>query len=567
MRSAPTLTGFLIPGDLLPRKVLISLFADDTTLYLSETDCYDDVKFILDKWCVASGVRFNINKTEIVPIGTIAHCQWVYANCRIHHDDVTTLHESIHIVCNGDPICYLGTWIGNAIDDVYPWGPVIEKIKATLARWSLSKPMLYGKCHVVQMFVGSMIQYLAKVQGMPDHIATELAKIIDSFMWHGKCIPPVAAKFLHCLLLEGGLNLLDINACNAAIHIMWLKSYLDLGPTHPTWAFVTDILICCLAPSHFTDLDSLNTFLQSWSLPLTGSHAETMPHNIMNMLKVTKECSVSLVALQLTDHLQEQLPAWYHLGMEQTCCTIHTHCLQTNHRATTVGDLLRVTSRCSADAAIAAHQFDPLCQCTACVADWVAGCIKPHLCVATAEKVLLAIHLKYNPMRPVYDDGLSLTLHCKTANLRARKLDDKILFDPSVTCKTLLSECFRVFTDPALLTASPTTCLNAPQAGQNLLHEHLTMYTDGSCIYNGKANAKCGSGVWVADDHPHNCSICVPGPAQSNQVGELVAVIAALEAVENFVPITIVTDSKYVIDGLTYRLSNWEDCGWIGIRN
>ncbi|KAH9038651.1 hypothetical protein EDB83DRAFT_2228483 [Lactarius deliciosus] len=84
---------------------------------------------------------------------------------------------------------------------------------------------------------------------------------------------------------------------------------------------------------------------------------------------------------------------------------------------------------------------------------------------------------------------------------------------------------------------------------------------------NGKANARCGGGVWIDHNHPANCSIKIPGPNQSNQVGEIAAVIVALERLPNFCPIVIKTDSKYIIEGLTTHLKSWEDRGWIEIKN
>ena len=62
-------------------------------------------------------------------------------------------------------------------------------------------------------------------------------------------------------------------------------------------------------------------------------------------------------------------------------------------------------------------------------------------------------------------------------------------------------------------------------------------------------------------------SLRVPGTEHSNQIGEIVAVVAALEKTPNFVPLKIKTDSKYVIEGLTKHLTNWENQGWIGIKN
>lgn len=44
-------------------RVIVSLFADDTTVYLSEKDKYSDLDNILKLWCRASGAKFNISKT------------------------------------------------------------------------------------------------------------------------------------------------------------------------------------------------------------------------------------------------------------------------------------------------------------------------------------------------------------------------------------------------------------------------------------------------------------------------------------------------------------------------
>jgi ribonuclease HI len=99
------------------------------------------------------------------------------------------------------------------------------------------------------------------------------------------------------------------------------------------------------------------------------------------------------------------------------------------------------------------------------------------------------------------------------------------------------------------------------------MDEEITVYTDGSCLNNGKQNAKCGSGVWLEEGSQHNRALRIPGPNQSNQVGEIAAVVAALEKLPNYTPLIIKTDSRYMIDGLTIHLKKWEDRGWIGIKN
>lgn len=85
----------------------------------------------------------------------------------------------------------------------------------------------------------------------------------------------------------------------------------------------------------------------------------------------------------------------------------------------------------------------------------------------------------------------------------------------------------------------------------------VTVYTDGACLYNGMANAQSGARVWFGPNHAKNQAIKIPGTRQSNQVGEVVVIIAALTAVPLNQPLKIVTDSKYAIDGLTTHLGRW----------
>jgi len=71
LRNDPEIHGLAISG--LDEKLTVNMFADDTTLYLSDKDSFDKIKLILDKWCEASGAKFNIEKTEIIPIGMEDH--------------------------------------------------------------------------------------------------------------------------------------------------------------------------------------------------------------------------------------------------------------------------------------------------------------------------------------------------------------------------------------------------------------------------------------------------------------------------------------------------------------
>ena len=67
IRRSKEISGIQIPGR--HKALKIKLFANDTTVYLSNEDRIDDLQTILAKWCEVSGAKFNIEKTEIIPLG------------------------------------------------------------------------------------------------------------------------------------------------------------------------------------------------------------------------------------------------------------------------------------------------------------------------------------------------------------------------------------------------------------------------------------------------------------------------------------------------------------------
>jgi len=75
MLRKSNLKGFEIPG--VQERLIAKLFADDTSVYLSEFDKFSDLEAILNKWCIASGARFNVNKLEGIHMGTPCTDKWL----------------------------------------------------------------------------------------------------------------------------------------------------------------------------------------------------------------------------------------------------------------------------------------------------------------------------------------------------------------------------------------------------------------------------------------------------------------------------------------------------------
>ena len=93
------------------------------------------------------------------------------------------------------------------------------------------------------------------------------------------------------------------------------------------------------------------------------------------------------------------------------------------------------------------------------------------------------------------------------------------------------------------------------------------VYTDGACINNGDKNTAAGLGIWYGENDPRNVSMRVPHKTQSNQTGELLAILIAIRNHPPQEDVLIVSDSRYVIDGLTKNARRWEERNWIDTQH
>jgi hypothetical protein len=149
------LAGYTIQG--LNNKLVTSLFVNDTTVYLTERDNFSDLQDILATWCNVSEAKFNIKKTEIIPIGNKGFRDALLQTRQLSPGQ-QVIPEEIHIAKDGESIRLLGAWIGNSLDNVEPWSPILEKVDKYLNQWAKSYPTLKGKRLIVQMVMGGVTQ-------------------------------------------------------------------------------------------------------------------------------------------------------------------------------------------------------------------------------------------------------------------------------------------------------------------------------------------------------------------------------------------------------------------------
>jgi ribonuclease HI len=241
-------------------------------------------------------------------------------------------------------------------------------------------------------------------------------------------------------------------------------------------------------------------------------------------------------------------------------------CLLQHHKVTIVADIMHISARLRNNPRDSPHTETANCNCRDCTNNCHIGCQNPHKYTIEA---LYCIHSIFPKLNPIHlgdpHDNLSLTRLRKTENEVARKTNSTILFEPSITCKQDLVECFHIFTNPEKLTNRPAQRYYTP--GVTLHAWEVTVFTDGACFNNRKLNARCGSGVWFGSDHHTNMALKVPGIHQSNQIGEVVAILKAASTIPKSIPLKVMTDSMYAINGLMEHLGKWKDKGWIRVKN
>ena len=86
----------------------------------------------------------------------------------------------------------------------------------------------------------------------------------------------------------------------------------------------------------------------------------------------------------------------------------------------------------------------------------------------------------------------------------------------------------------------------------------VVIYTDGACSGNP------GPGGWgaVLQSGGHEKDLYGGDPQTTNNRMELMAAIQALEALKGPTKVTLYTDSKYLLDGITKWIHGWQRNGW-----
>ncbi|KAL7279519.1 hypothetical protein ACG7TL_007362 [Trametes sanguinea] len=423
-----------------------TLFADDTTAYLSENDDFATLQNVLDTWCAAAKARFNISKTEIIPIGNAAYREEMVDTYR-RTGSWKNLPRNARIAADGEPVRILGAWMGNRLDECGVWSPKVDLIKSILERWTRSRPTLEGKRHVVQMFAGGMSQFLTTVQRMPKNVVNRLNTVIRNYLWNDRHTPPVRMEFMFLPVEMGGFQILDLEARNESIDIMWLKDYLNYRD-RPLWAYIADDILAKVVPARCIPTETelrINPFLQNWK-PTKNQ----LPLELKAIMLVGKKYGLRMEGRAFSRDILRSLPMWDHAQASKqklrslSSRSLATKCLKYKHKLVTVGDF----ESFAAERTDPGHQTRRRCECDRCThLRMSVDCTEPDECYRRAVEFLNTLPSKWDP-RGEHPEDYEEEEHA-AAPVIYENIDEAVaLFDRRVTRHGTIGDTFRIFTGP-----------------------------------------------------------------------------------------------------------------------
>ena len=144
------------------------LYADDTLLFCGA--CKDQLKYlswILMWFEASSGLKINLNKSEILPVGPV--------------DEVSDLAVELGCGIGSFPSSYLGLPLGASHKALGVWDTVEDKFRKRLASWKSQFISQAGRLTLIQSTLSSLPIYCLSLFRMPASICSRLERFRESF--------------------------------------------------------------------------------------------------------------------------------------------------------------------------------------------------------------------------------------------------------------------------------------------------------------------------------------------------------------------------------------------------
>jgi len=190
-------------------ELKISLYADDISLFLKDINSLKEVKKALKLFQDMSGLKYNVDKTEVLPLGK-----------------TEIPNEMLGLTWKENTIKVLGIIFNRTeIVDKETYSIALNKLKSKLNMWKMRKLSLIGKIQIIKTFGVSQILYITNMVGCSEKFLGDVKSYIYDFLWNGK--DKVKRSVMIANYSEGGLKMVDISSVIRTQKIIWIKRYFE----------------------------------------------------------------------------------------------------------------------------------------------------------------------------------------------------------------------------------------------------------------------------------------------------------------------------------------------------
>lgn len=212
------------------RSLLISLYADDVTLYICNPEQNLDIvlrEFI--KFGGLSGITINWSKSVIFPLT----------------DSTNTFTSEYPLKWERDQVKYLGIWISRNVQDLWTlnYGSAVGWLEEKVALWSKLPLSIAGRIALTKMIVLPKFLYL--FVNLPIILTlpffTKLKSLLTTLIWAGGQAR-VSWALLSLPTRQGGLGAPDMKLYALCAQAQFLFYWVHSAPFQPHLAVETDTM-------------------------------------------------------------------------------------------------------------------------------------------------------------------------------------------------------------------------------------------------------------------------------------------------------------------------------------
>ena len=167
--------GFILGYDIGETKFLLIshlLFANDTLILCDfDSDQLWHLKGVFVWFQAASGLKINLGKSELVPVGNVTNVMELAAvsGCKV----------------DALPIIYLGLPLGSSFKDKTIWNCIIEKMEKRLAGWKRMYLSKGRRITLIKCTLSNLSTYYLSLFPIPVGVACRIEMIQRDFLWEG----------------------------------------------------------------------------------------------------------------------------------------------------------------------------------------------------------------------------------------------------------------------------------------------------------------------------------------------------------------------------------------------